>query len=74
MDASQIGKHAWSYAGVLQDAGLTYFEYVEQLTLQATMAREKLALLEGGRWWNEAIFLLHSRRFTKSARVNRNSI
>src|SRR5690242_8569585 len=33
MDASQIGKRAWSYAGVLQDAGLTYFEYVEQLTL-----------------------------------------
>jgi type I restriction enzyme M protein len=33
MDASQIGKRAWSYAGVLQDAGLSCFEYVEQLTL-----------------------------------------
>ena len=33
MDSSQIGKRAWSYAGVLQDAGLSYFEYVEQLTL-----------------------------------------
>src|SRR5437773_2291182 len=33
MDASQIGKRAWSFAGVLQDAGLSCFEYVEQLTL-----------------------------------------
>jgi type I restriction enzyme M protein len=33
VDASQIGKRAWSYAGVLQDAGLSCFEYVEQLTL-----------------------------------------
>ncbi len=33
MDAGQIGKRAWSYAGVLQDAGLSCFEYVEQLTL-----------------------------------------
>src|SRR6266851_4600785 len=33
MVASQIGKRAWSYAGVLQDAGLSCFEYVEQLTL-----------------------------------------
>src|SRR5436853_2259348 len=33
MDESQIGKRAWSYAGVLQDAGLSCFEYVEQLTL-----------------------------------------
>ena len=33
MDASVIGKRAWSYAGVLQDAGLSCFEYVEQLTL-----------------------------------------
>lgn len=33
MDVSQIGKRAWSYAGVLQDAGLSCFEYVEQLTL-----------------------------------------
>lgn len=33
MDPSQIGKRAWSYAGVLQDAGPSCFEYVEQLTL-----------------------------------------
>jgi hypothetical protein len=33
MDASQIRKRAWSYAGVLQDVGLSCFEYVEQLTL-----------------------------------------
>ncbi len=33
MDASQIGKRAWSYPGVLQDAGLSCFEHVEQLTL-----------------------------------------
>ena len=33
MDIAQIGKRAWSYAGVLQDAGLSCFEYVEQLTL-----------------------------------------
>jgi len=33
MDSSQIGKRAWSYAGVLQDAGPSCFEYVEQLTL-----------------------------------------
>ena len=33
MDASHIGKRAWSYAGVLRDAGLSCFEYVEQLTL-----------------------------------------
>src|SRR5438552_4912040 len=33
MDTSQVGKRAWSYAGVLQDAGLSCFEYVEQLTL-----------------------------------------
>ena len=33
MDSSQIGKRAWSYAGVLRDAGLSCFEYVEQLTL-----------------------------------------
>ena len=33
MNAAQIGKRAWSYAGVLQDAGLSCFEYVEQLTL-----------------------------------------
>jgi len=33
MDPSQIGKRAWTYAGVLQDAGLSCFEYVEQLTL-----------------------------------------
>jgi hypothetical protein len=33
MDPSVIGKRAWSHAGVLQDAGLSCFEYVEQLTL-----------------------------------------
>jgi hypothetical protein len=33
MAASQIGKRAWSYAGVLQDDGLSCFEYVEKLTL-----------------------------------------
>jgi type I restriction enzyme M protein len=33
MDASQLGKRAWGYAGVLRDAGLSSFEYVEQLTL-----------------------------------------
>ena len=33
MDLAQIGKRAWSYAGVLQDARLSCFEYVEQLTL-----------------------------------------
>ena len=33
MDAARIGKRAWNYAGVLQDAGLSCFEYVEQLTL-----------------------------------------
>src|SRR5436190_12517436 len=33
IDASQIGKRAWSYAGVLQQAGLSCVEYVEQLTM-----------------------------------------
>jgi type I restriction enzyme M protein len=33
MDRAQIGKRAWAYAGVLQDAGVSAFEYVEQLTL-----------------------------------------
>jgi type I restriction enzyme M protein len=33
MDTSQIGKRAWSYAGVLQQAGLSCIEYVEQLTM-----------------------------------------
>jgi type I restriction enzyme M protein len=33
MDTSQIGKRAWSYAGVLAGAGVSCFEYVEQLTL-----------------------------------------
>jgi hypothetical protein len=27
MDASQIGKRAWGYAGVLQDAGLFYCSF-----------------------------------------------
>ena len=30
MESSQIGKRAWSYAGVLQQAGLSCVEYVEQ--------------------------------------------
>jgi len=33
MDVGQIGKRAWSYAGVLQQAGLSCVEYVEQLTM-----------------------------------------
>ena len=33
MDTAQIGNRAWSYANVLKDAGLSCFEYVEQLTL-----------------------------------------
>jgi|GEM_PF-1277943 len=33
MDTSQIGKRAWSYAGVLMSAGLSNVEYVEQLTM-----------------------------------------
>ena len=33
MDTSQIGKQAWSDAGVLQQAGLSCVEYVEQLTM-----------------------------------------
>lgn len=33
MDTAQIGKRAWSYAGVLQQAGLSCVEYVEQLTM-----------------------------------------
>ena len=35
MDASQIGKRAWSYAGVLQQAGLSCVEYVEQIRVTA---------------------------------------
>lgn len=33
MDTSTIGKRAWSYAGVVQQAGLSCVEYVEQLTM-----------------------------------------
>src|SRR3972149_9669673 len=33
MDPSQIGKRAWSYAGVLRDAGLSALKSVEQLPL-----------------------------------------
>ena len=33
MDASQLGKRAWSYAGVLMAAGLSNVEYVEQITM-----------------------------------------
>ena len=40
MDASQIGKRAWSYAGVLQDAGLSCFEYVEQIGAYHTVWEE----------------------------------
>lgn len=33
MEPNQIGNRAWSYAHVLRDDGLSYMEYVEQLTL-----------------------------------------
>lgn len=33
MESSQIGNRAWGYADVLRDDGLSYMEYVEQLTL-----------------------------------------
>ncbi len=33
MDATRIGNRAWGYAHVLRDDGLSYTEYVEQLTL-----------------------------------------
>jgi type I restriction enzyme M protein len=33
MDASQIGKRAWSHVGVPRQAGLSCVEYVEQLTM-----------------------------------------
>jgi type I restriction enzyme M protein len=33
MNVSTIGKRAWSYAGVLQQTGLSCVEYVEQLTM-----------------------------------------
>ena len=33
MDSNQIGNRAWSYASVLRDDGLSYMQYVEQLTL-----------------------------------------
>jgi type I restriction enzyme M protein len=33
MDSTQIGNRAWGYAHVLRDDGLSYMEYVEQLTL-----------------------------------------
>jgi len=33
IERAQIGKRAWSYASVLQDAGVSSFQYVEQLTL-----------------------------------------
>lgn len=33
MDTNQIGNRAWNYAHVLRDDGLSYMEYVEQLTL-----------------------------------------
>lgn len=33
MDTTQIGNRAWGYAHVLRDDGLSYMQYVEQLTL-----------------------------------------
>lgn len=33
MEPNQIGNRAWGYAQVLRDDGLSYMEYVEQLTL-----------------------------------------
>ena len=47
MDVSQIGKRAWSYAGVLQDAGLSCFEYVEQMTLLLFLCTLLIAPLGG---------------------------
>ena len=41
MDVSQIGKRAWSYAGVLRDAELSRFEYAEQLTLKQKPIRRE---------------------------------
>ena len=39
----QIGQRIWSYAGVLRDDGLSYGDYVEQLTymLFLKMAHER---------------------------------
>lgn len=47
--ASQIGTRVWAYAGVLADDGLSYMEYVEQLTflLFLKMAHEREEI-EGG--------------------------
>ena len=50
MDASQIGKRAWSYAGVLQQAGLSCVEYVEQLTMLLFL---KMADQLTGPPWNQ---------------------
>jgi len=33
MDAGQIGARAWSYASILRDDGMSYMQYVEQITL-----------------------------------------
>ena len=50
MDASQIGKRAWSYAGILQQAGLSCGEYVEQLTMLLFL---KMADQLTGPPWNQ---------------------
>jgi len=50
MDSSQIGKRAWSYAGVLQQAGLSCVEYVEQLTMLLFL---KMADQLTGPPWNQ---------------------
>jgi type I restriction enzyme M protein len=50
IDSSQIGKRAWSYAGVLQQAGLSCVEYVEQLTMLLFL---KMADQLTGPPWNQ---------------------
>lgn len=50
MDTAQIGKRAWSYAGVLQQAGLSCVEYVEQLTMLLFL---KMADQLTGEPWNQ---------------------
>ena len=32
MDTTQIGNRAWSFAHVLRDDGLSYMQYIEQMT------------------------------------------
>ena len=50
IDSSQIGRRAWSYAGVLQQAGLSCVEYVEQLTMLLFL---KMADQLTGPPWNQ---------------------